>query len=104
MPKQALAILLFVPLLASAKCSFLRTDNTMTIVVGKKANTCFSSEGFREAFKSDLVEAVNENPPQRPSQKKSIDDRRASSAKLWSLAERMHQANLQSGGFSGKKP
>jgi hypothetical protein len=59
MLKQAVAVLLLVPVVAWAECGFVSSSSEMTIVVGAKANNkCFASENFREAFRANLVASV----------------------------------------------
>jgi len=68
MLKQVITILLFVPALASAECGFVSNSNEMTIVVSKQSNNkCFKSEQFREAFRDNLVAAVNTMNERSPS-------------------------------------
>ncbi len=103
MSKLAALVLLLVPLIAAAQCGFVREGATMTIVVGKDSKTCISSDGFREAFKSDVTEALEQDEPHVRSAKKAIDDRNARGAKLWAIAERNYQATTPSGRYFGQK-
>ncbi|RZI44098.1 hypothetical protein EGT07_01325 [Herbaspirillum sp. HC18] len=65
MLKQAIAVLLLAPALASsAECGFVSSSSEMTIVVGKKSNgKCFNSEPFREAFRSNLTASLKSMEP-----------------------------------------
>ena len=106
MLKHLLPLLLMLPGLAFAECGFERSGNTMTIVVGKNGEKCLSSDGFRKAFKSDVAEALDEGETQGPAkspQKKSIDDRSANGRKLWTIAERQHQATKSGGRYLGQQ-
>jgi hypothetical protein len=102
MSKFAALILLLIPLIATAQCGFALDGATMTIVVGKDTNTCFSSDGFRKAFKADMSEALEQDDPRVRTGKKSIDDRNVRGTKLWAIAERNHQAN-PGGSYFGQK-
>ena len=56
MLKHTIAVLLLVPALSWAECGFVNNGSEMTIVVSKKSdNKCFSSDGFRNAFRANLV-------------------------------------------------
>ena len=108
MPKRIASTLLLLnmfllPLAASANCGFAQDEyGNMTIVVGKKSNTCFNSEGFREAFKAGVAQALDENDP-IVAQKKAYDQRNARGQKLWAIAERNYQATSPSGRYFGQK-
>lgn len=91
MSKPLIALLLLLPSLAFAECGFERSGNTMTIVVGKNAK-CLSSEPFREAFKTGIAQALDEEEARIAERnKRAYDDRNARGAKLWAIAERRHQ-------------
>lgn len=100
--------LLLLPAIAFAECGFTRSGNTMTIVVSKNGESCLSSEGFRKAFKSDVAEALGDDDAAVGSsashqQKKAIDERSASGRKLWTIAERRHQATVPTGRYFGQQ-
>lgn len=103
MPKHLLALLFLVPLAASAECGFLRSDDTMTIVVSKKASSCFSSTEFKDAFMSDLAEATDPGGARQRRRQKGIDERSASGERLWALEERVHQATVPDGRYFGQQ-
>ena len=68
MLKQAIAVLLLAPAIGWAECGFVSNNSEMTIVVSKKSNNkCFSSEGFREAFRDNLVAAAKSMDQSSPS-------------------------------------
>lgn len=90
MPKHLVAIFLLLPAIAFAECGFTRSGNAMTIVVGKDAK-CLSSGAFREALKSDIASALEEDEARVAEQKRAFDDRNARANKLWAIAERRHQ-------------
>ena len=102
MLKNCIAVLLLLPAIASAECGFYRTNDTMTIVVSKKSNTCFSDGSFKEAFRSDLqasLRVVNYVPPQ----KKSPNLRLANSGGMISTKENGKQPTLASADYYGQK-
>lgn len=110
MLKPILSLLLFLPVLAWANCGFSHEDDTMTIVVGSKTNKCFSSVTFRDAFRANLVAAVEamddgeaRTVRDADSQQKRFDDRNARAAKLWTIAERRFQASSPSGRYYGER-
>lgn len=107
MLKTLLIFLPLLPLTASAECGFIRSDNTMTIVVGSKSNKCFTSESFREAFRADLVASVKamdeEDVPVEAQRRRPIDHRSPSGQKLWNLEERLHQATMPGTRYFGQK-
>ncbi|HYD95565.1 MAG TPA: hypothetical protein VEC01_09600 [Noviherbaspirillum sp.] len=72
----------------------------MTIVVGKDPK-CLSSSPFREAFKSNVADAMAEADEVRL-QKRAYDDRAARAAKLWAIAERQYQATTPGGRYFGQ--
>lgn len=76
----------------SAACGFVQSGDTMTIIVGDNTSSCFSSSEFREAFKANIQAALGESDPVVTGQKKPFDHRTRNGNKLWSLAERHHQA------------
>jgi hypothetical protein len=99
MPRHLAAVLLLLPSIAFAECGFTRSGNAMTIVVGSNAK-CLSSATFREALKADIAVALEED--EAPVEhKRAYDDRTARAAKLWSIAERRHQAS--GGRYFGQK-
>ncbi|RJF99821.1 hypothetical protein [Noviherbaspirillum saxi] len=103
MPKSTIALLataLLMPLAASAACGFVQSGDTMTIVVGEHATSCFSSAAFREAFKANVQAALGESDTVASEQKKPFDHRSRNGNKLWALAERQHQAT--GGGYFGQ--
>lgn len=110
MPKQPktlltlLSLLLFTPVIAFAECGFAHEDATMTIVVSKQAKSCFSSTSFREAFKASINAALNEDSVISEPSRKRFDDRSTRGEKLWTLAERRHQATMPTGRYYGAKP
>ena len=102
MLKHCIAVLFLLPSIASAECGFYRTDDTMTIVVSKKSNTCFSNGSFKEAFKSDLqasLRVANYVPPQ----KKSPDLRLAKSARQIDPQQSGKPQTLASADYYGQK-
>ncbi|WP_136419718.1 MULTISPECIES: hypothetical protein [Oxalobacteraceae] len=101
MPKLMIALLLLLPLAASAECGFANDGSTMTIVVGKGSNKCFDSERFRTAFKEGVADALQGDAVAGGSEKKAIDDRNAHAAKLWTIAERRYQSTAPSGRYYG---
>ncbi len=107
MPNKALFLLLLLtaPLVASANCGFAKTDEGMTIVVGKKGNTCFKSEEFRTAFREQLVASVQEMEVQQANErrKKPVIERTARAERLWSLEERAFQAKSPGARYFGQK-
>ena len=68
MLKHTIAVLFLVPAIGWAECGFVSDSQEMTIVVSKKSNNkCFSSEQFREAFRSNLVASVKTMEVNSPS-------------------------------------
>lgn len=93
------------PLAASAECGFASSDDGVAIIVGKGSNRCFQSAEFREAFRNNLIAAVQQMEEESVRQeraRKAYDDRNARAAKLWTIAERQH-ASLPSGHYWGQK-
>lgn len=104
MLKKTLPILLltlFLPATALAECGLAMTGATMTIVVGKKTDKCFTSSGFADTFKATVTEALEEDEPRMVAQKRPIDERNARGRKLWTIAERQHQ--VSGGRYFGQK-
>lgn len=88
-------LLSLLPLAASAECGFVSSDDGVAIVVGKGQNRCFQSAEFREAFRNNLIAAVQAMEEESARQErihKAYDDRNARAAKLWTIAERQHAA------------
>lgn len=82
---------------ARAECGFAQSDDTLTIVVGQGSKSCFSSEEFRTAFKAQITAALEGGSAPNAKQRKAFDDRNSSGRKLWSIAERRHQAGTYFG-------
>lgn len=101
--KTLSVVLLLLPAIAFAECGLAMSGATMTIVVGKKADKCFSSEGFAEAFKSTVTDALEEDDAPIVAHRRGIDERNARGRKLWSIAERQYQATSPSGRYFGQK-
>lgn len=101
--KTILSLLLLFPLTALAECGFVQSGTTMTIVVGKSNSKCFSSEGFREAFKTSVAQALEEDRPPEAPPKKTFDERSPRGKKLWTIAERNYQATSPTGRYFGQK-
>lgn len=101
--KTILALLMLIlPVLSWAECGMDMTGATLTIVVGKSKDKCFSS-GFSETFKATVNEALEEEvEPVAVSRKRAFDERNARGRKLWSIAERQHQAG-PGGRYFGQK-
>ncbi|WP_151632075.1 hypothetical protein [Noviherbaspirillum aerium] len=78
---------------ARAECGIAHNEDTLTIVVGKRSPSCFSSDEFRAAFKAQISAALEGGGVPNPKQKKAFDDRNSSGSKLWRIAERRHQMN-----------
>lgn len=106
LPLLSLLLLLLLPPAAMAECGFVQGEQGLTIVVGK-SNRCFSSGGFREAFRESLVASVQAMDgaaaPANGPHKRSVDDRNARGAKLWNIAERRHQASLANAAYYGQR-
>jgi len=103
MLKHFIAILLLLPAFAYAECGFTRDGNSMVIVVGSNAK-CLSSEGFREAFKAGVAQALEESDAVRAAeQRRAFDDRNPRSSKLWTIAERKYQESMPGGRYFGQK-
>lgn len=100
MPRQLIAILLLLPSIAFAECGFTRSGNAMTIVVGNNAK-CLSSGNFREALKTEIAAALEEDEVRAAESKRAYDDRNARASKLWAIAERRHQET--GGRYFGQK-
>jgi hypothetical protein len=107
MIKSIFALLLcLLPLAASAECGFVTSDDGVKIVVGKGSNHCFQSAEFREAFRDNLVAAVQTMEAEfarTEKIRKAYDDRNARASKLWTLAEREHASNPRAGRYFGQK-
>lgn len=103
MLKKIIIALMLLPSIAFADCGFAMSGATMTIFVGKKADKCFSSSGFSEAFKSTVTDALEESDGRVVPQKRAFDERNASSNKLWAIAERQYQASSPTGRYFGQK-
>lgn len=105
MPKFPTIFLLTAAMLAlaptaRAECGFSHDSDTLTIVVGKGAQSCFSSEEFRSAFKAQVTAALEGGSAAVTTrQKRAFDDRNGSGRKLWSIAERQHQMSRMSSYF-----
>lgn len=102
MPKLPTTFLLIAASLAlapaaRAECGFAQHDDTLTIVVGQGAKSCFSSDQFRSAFKAQVTAALEGGSAPNTKQKKAFDDRNSSGRKLWNIAERRHQAGTYFG-------
>jgi hypothetical protein len=88
---------------ARAECGFSHDSDTLTIVVGKGSQSCFSSDEFRTAFKAQVTAALEGGSAAGTArQKRAFDDRNGSGRKLWSLAERQHQMNRM-GSYFGQR-
>lgn len=101
MPKLTILLLLSLPAFAFAECGFTQSGNEMTIVVGKDPK-CLSSGQFREAFKSGVSQSMGQAETQQ-AQKRAFDDRNTRGAKLWTIAERQHQATRPGGRYFGER-
>ncbi|MEC4718926.1 hypothetical protein RY831_07195 [Noviherbaspirillum sp. CPCC 100848] len=102
MPKLLTTFLLIAASLAlapaaRAECGFAQNDDTLTIVVGQGAKSCFSSEEFRTAFKAQVTAALEGDSVPNTKKRKAFDDRNSTGRKLWSIAERRHQAGTYFG-------
>ena len=106
MNKFTFAVLLsLLPLAASAECGFVSSNDGVAIIVGKGQNRCFQSAEFREAFRNNLiaaVEAMDAESARQERYRKAYDDRNARAAKLWTIAERQH-ASEGIGRYWGQK-
>lgn len=106
MKKLTFALLLsLLPLAASAECGFVTSGDGVAIIVGKGNNRCFQSAEFREAFRNNLIAAVEAMDTESVRQeriRKAYDDRNARTAKLWTIAEREH-ASSGGGRYWGQK-
>jgi len=96
------ATLAFAPS-ARAECGFSHDSDTLTIVVSKVSQSCFSSEQFRTAFEAQVTAALEGGGTEGTTrQKRAFDDRSGSGRKLWSLAERQHQMSRM-GSYFGQR-
>ncbi|NEX63274.1 hypothetical protein [Noviherbaspirillum galbum] len=89
-------IFLFLPPSAWAECGFVSAEDGMTLVVSKDSNHCFKSEAFRSRFREQLSSAVKTMDAEAElteRRRRAFDDRNRASQKLWSIAERQHQAS-----------
>ena len=106
MNKFTVALMLsLLPLAASAECGFASSDDGVAIIVGKGQNRCFQSAEFREAFRNNLIAAVQtmeEESARAERARKAYDDRNARAAKLWTIAERQHSSTA-TGRYWGQK-
>jgi hypothetical protein len=106
-------MLLLLPLAASAECGFVNGEQGMTIVVGSKSNRCFDSGTFREAFRDSLIASVREMDGDVVAatgaagngggKRRPFDSRNARGNKLWTIAERNHQATLGTASYYGQR-
>ncbi|WP_194722885.1 hypothetical protein [Noviherbaspirillum malthae] len=89
MPKFLTIFLLTAAMLAlapaaRAECGFSHDSDTLTIVVGKGSQSCFSSDEFRTAFKAQVTAALEGGGTASGTtrQKRAFDDRNGSGRKL----------------------
>lgn len=100
---RIIGALLLIPSIAFAECGFYREDQTMTIIVGKTSNKCFNSEGFKTAFKEDLVASVKAMKTEVEPAPRKIAARRAAKARRLALQEKQQAQSLSTAEYYGQQ-
>lgn len=75
----------------------------MTIIVGKTSNKCFNSEGFKTAFKEDLVASVKAMKTEVEPAPRQTAARRAARARRLALQEKQQAQSLSTAEYYGQQ-